>query len=700
MQSGHGSCFWRTTNGEPVDLSTEKVVKHWAKLLLTCQQCRDLLLRHQANHAKNAAEGQVGPNRTVERATKACNACVLSKVKCDNCRPCRRCQKKDIVCTTRTSSRSNALPPFDFPEQPQENLIPQPEQHPPAIAPQEKEQSGIVLPENVFDESMHTAQDLLNIYNDTSNEHVQHAIPNFFEQIMVPEPEFLGVDYSQLPPPDLTKWMPEMDWLGNVDIFGNDFAPAIDETFATPNLDADGARVSTTSPEVTTEAAREGNRGESAKRRHAIFRQSPWLWIPERRENAFSTREGITLDERQVDLASSPHNPYASDITIPDRLGQPARDRIFQLVSKTARSQISIPSFPSADCLDKLIKVGIAKRTETDAWIHPYTFDSEVSMPQFLTALVAAGCICFGITSVNRTGLVLQEIVRVSLNTLAEEDNSATRDLQFLQASMLWLDIGAFCGFRRKMEIAESSLQALITALRRAGRFDYVRYPVVAPANEDDTEALDKKWRQWIELESYKRLVYHLWEHDVDMTMVYQRQPLISYAELTLPLPASKLLWLAPSAEAWKTRMLTAKNSDVRPSMRSILQDEGASLNLHQGFDSQIIRSTYLHGLAAQIWEHSQQAVLLQDFSDPSSQLWLRSRQQKLYQCLKHAHIHLENSQAISCLFHEFLQMYLHVDMDIVTRFAGKCGEEAAHRAYISLQPWSLTKEARAAISM
>jgi hypothetical protein len=30
---------------------------------------------------------------------------------------------------------------------------------------------------------------------------------------------------------------------------------------------------------------------------------------------------------------------------------------------------------------------------------------------------------------------------------------------------MLWLDIGAFCGYRRKMEIAESNLQGLVTVL-------------------------------------------------------------------------------------------------------------------------------------------------------------------------------------------------------------------------------------------
>lgn len=45
----------------------------------------------------------------------------------------------------------------------------------------------------------------------------------------------------------------------------------------------------------------------------------------------------------------------------------------------------------------------------------------------------------------------------------AETDNSVIRELEYLQASMLWLDIGAFCGYKRKMEIAESSLQALVT---------------------------------------------------------------------------------------------------------------------------------------------------------------------------------------------------------------------------------------------
>jgi hypothetical protein len=584
---------------------------------------RDLLLRHLATHAKNAAEGQVGPDRTVERAKKACNACVVSKVKCDNTRPCRRCQKKNLVCTTKTTTRPDDVDFFDDQDQSTAGATSPCNQNVSQTASHQEQHAGLTTGGNTLDDDVPIAQELLNLYHDTST--AQHnAIPSFFDQIMVPEPDFLELGYAQ-PPLDFSKWMPEVDWFDNVDIFGSDFVPAIDETFATRNLELDVTNTSQAPHAGANGATGRNNSDESVRRRHAVFRQAQWLWLPEHNEKAFDDHEGITLDERQVDLASSPHHPYSSNVTIPGRLSQVSRDRIFQLVSKTARSQISIPSFPSADCLDRLIKVGIAKKTETDAWIHPYTFESEKSYPEFLTALVAAGCICFGIPSVNRTGLVLQEIVRVALNALFEQDNSVTRELQYLQASMLWLDIGAFCGFRRKMEIAESSLQGLVTALRRAGRFDHVRYPIVVPTVEDNEHDLENEWRRWVELESYKRLVYHLLEHDIDMTIVNQRQPLMSYAELTLPLPAPRSLWLASSGEVWRARMLSANSIDSRPSLRSILQDEGASIDLHPGIDAQIARSAYLHGIAAQIWEHSQHSVLLSDLSDPSSQLWSRA---------------------------------------------------------------------------
>lgn len=113
--------------------------------------------------------------------------------------------------------------------------------------------------------------------------------------------------------------------------------------------------------------------------------------------------------------------------------------------------------------------------------------------------------------------------------------------------------------------------------------------------------------------------------------MVKHRPPLISYAELTLALPASKALWLAPSAEIWRSKYLVANVATSLPSLRTLLKDETLIVCLPTDIDMQIARSAYLSGIAAQVWEHAQQSVLLNENSDPSSQLWARSRQQKLW---------------------------------------------------------------------
>lgn len=374
---------------------------------------------------------------------------------------------------------------------------------------------------------------------------------------------------------------------------------------------------------------------------------------------------------------------------------------MFRLVVTTADSRISVPTFPSAEILDSLVKTGITKRIETDAWLHPYTFSSENARSELLIALVAAGCVCFGVPTVNRTGLVLLEIARVALNKLIEDDNSTIRDLQYLQASMIWLDVCGFCGYKRKMEIAESNLQPLVTALRRFGKFDRVAYEDVVPGPDDDAETVEAKWRRWVDQESYKRLVYHLFEHDMMMTMAKHRQPLISYAELSLPLPASRDLWLASSAEVWRRVYFDHPKDigDFSPSVKLLLADDKL-LSCLGCVDQGLAISAYLNGISAQVWEYNQQSALMDESidHDPSYGLWIQSRHQLLYQKLKSLHGNLEHVPAPVHLMHEFLMMNLHVDVDTVMRFAGKTGEAEAHRAYQVLQLWSKQKSARIAI--
>ncbi|KAH8626860.1 hypothetical protein IG631_18878 [Alternaria alternata] len=488
-----------------------------------CEECpaafnrRDLLLRHQATHTKNAKDGLVGPNRVAERATKACNSCVLSKVKCDNGRPCKRCQKKGLSCVTRFSDTSSFTQSTTSEQPPQVFATPADDQGNPNGFDDDMQLNGVYL-----NEASTEAQALLDLYN--TNSYTQHTIPAFFEQIMVPAPDFMGVDYMQAPP-DLTAWMPETDWLGQVDIFGNDFTPTVSQMLEAPVSQVIALPPAT--PPANTDVSLEKIDSDSARRRHAVFKQSAW------------------------------------------HCGVPAG-----LITSAIPQLHHLPGIATRNY----------RQNGSDGW------------------------------SKNHTRGTTNE-----------------------------------------------------------------SHPVCSVSNPD-------------------RLVYHLFEHDIHMTMAKHRPPLITYAELTLILPASKTLWLAPSAEMWRIRYLEMDIVASRPSLQTLLKDEAAILCLPVDIDAQVARSSYLHGIAAQIWEYAQQSALMHESSDPSSQLWARSRQEKLYHYLQREDLLPGNSPAVTCLFHQFLQMYLHVNLDLITRFAGKCGESAANSAYTHLSPWSQTKEARIAI--
>lgn len=615
-------------------------------------------------------------------------------MRCDNDRPCQRCRKRKITCTIDSLSQLS-------PQRRRSSHSEQQDDSHSAGLPLTAEDG--VVPDFIEDHtrtSPHTNTALESIIGVTpivgaDEEHV----PYFFEQIMVPEQAFIGADLANFPP-DISNLLPDQDWLGEADIFGSDFAPTIDVALHLPFLD-DSASPATVELVTTGDPIVHSlNDSDHARRRHAIFQRSLWLWVPESHHNAFSEHNDIQLDE-SVRTATSPHQPLAETLAISDSLSMRSRDRILQLILKTAKSQISVSSFPSAECLELLLKIGIAKRIIIDAWIHPFTFRSEDTRPELLAALVAAGCVCFGVESISRTGLVLLEIARRGLYNAVEDDISASRDLQYLQASMLWLDICAFCGFKRKMEIAESNLQPLVTALRRFGMLDRAAYHTQAPLQSDSDERLEQKWHEWIKVQSFSRLVYHLFEHDLMMTITKQRSPLISYAELSLPLPASMDLWMASSAHVWRTRYLAGSQDkrQGRLSLRDLLSNGELVHCLPQDIDRTLSTSIYLYGIAAQIWAYHQQVLIQGGIAHPdvSTGFLSQALHQKLYHSLQITSLSSVDFP-LAKLLHEYLLLSLHVSVDDVMRFAGKCGEEEAHRAYQALQTWFESKSARTAV--
>ncbi len=183
------------------------------------------------------------------------------------------------------------------------------------------------------------------------------------------------------------------------------------------------------------------------------------------------------------------------------------------------------------------------------------------------------------------------------------------------------------------------------------------------------------------------------------MTTTKVRNPLISYAEMNLPLPDSRELWLAPTAEAWKSFYLSKQQHTT--SVCDLLANNDLIKCLPDSVDNRLARKAYVHGLAALTWEHSQQEKLFNSVdtsTNPSAKLWLQTRYQTLYDTLKTFRASVPMDSPSMRILLEFLMLNYHVVPDKVTRFAGKCGEEEAHRAFQELQSWIQTKQARLAV--
>jgi hypothetical protein len=125
---------------------------------------------------------------------------------------------------------------------------------------------------------------------------------------------------------------------------------------------------------------------------------------------------------------------------------------------------------------------------------------------------------------------------------------------------------------------------------------------------------LEHKWREWAEQEARKRLVFHTFLHDSQAMLVHMRPPLISPAQMHLPIPASRELWLAPNAHAWRSAFLAQNQVEGRtlPSTIDMFSDPELFSSQDHPTDKSLCRLLVAHSLAHEIFEYRQQAQMLQ----------------------------------------------------------------------------------------
>jgi hypothetical protein len=288
-----------------------------------------------------------------------------------------------------------------------------------------------------------------------------------------------------------------------------------------------------------------------------------------------------------------------------------------------------------------------------------------------------------------------------------ERDNAQTRDLDLAQAFLIMLEVGIWSGNSRKMEIAESFLQPLSTMLRRGGKFRALAYPAdIWSASEENSPTGDTsvvaRWELWANLESFKRLIFRLLQHDTNVSMALLVPPLISYAEVQLPFPEPQEVWMAQSVETWQSRRPGTGMKNL-PSLVNYLNDLNCLDRFVGMVDCRQAQFAFLSGSWRLVWEYIQLQSLRKGQPRRWNSLLLESRRDELIKTIEQFRMSLDlgtepHSSSDLLLALELVLMHLHITLEDIQIFAGIEGPEEAQQTIPYLSEWVTSSSARLAI--
>ncbi|ETS85197.1 hypothetical protein PFICI_03222 [Pestalotiopsis fici W106-1] len=454
---------------------------------------------------------------------------------------------------------------------------------------------------------------------------------------------------------------------------------------------------------------------------YEAFKRSPWLWTPVRHDHAYA--EGSQLSVNEVQMMESPevNEICGTDDIVPKAMDPATRDEIFSLVLKFSSSEVNIRSFPSFRLLNVLMQAFFVKESASATpWLHVFSFEPDSVKSELIASIVAAGATLFAVPDIWKMGLALQEIVKLASAAAIDEDNRRVRDLQSIQAFWMWIKIGLWSGFRRKMEIAEGFAHTVPTMLRRAGAFRQNRYtPAIFPATSDNGEVLKQKWLKWIEQESFKRqvtvldlasnrhysqisrLVLQIMMNEMKSSIAFTRNPLFSGTEIAFSLPAAQDLWDAQDETEWRDRMIAKSGTTTTSTLMDGMHDPCSLENEADIVDVGFASHAILIGLWGRVYSFlDSKAFYLRDNSDShaSSSLWLEAQRQELYLKIQSITTKLGWLLPLSSearLVSEFLMMSLYVSSEDIQRIAGRYGEDDFQKSLPVLDRWNNSKDGR-----
>jgi transcription factor-like protein len=275
------------------------------------------------------------------------------------------------------------------------------------------------------------------------------------------------------------------------------------------------------------------------------------------------------------------------------------------------------------------------------------------------------------------------------------------RDLELSQGFLIALEVALWSGYSRKVEIAESFLQPLLTMLRRDNKFKRTRYTETPPDPSLQGHQLDEAWQQWVTMESWKRLAFKLVQHDTNSSMGLVVNPLVSYAEVQLPLPASSQLWSAPTAHHWKETYL-ARAGFQRLTLIDYLDDPEVISSPTVEVDPSLARQIFLSCAWSLAWEHIQMSSFQRARPRRWNSLVMTTRREELTKLLTHFRISMDSPSSAAdtelLIRLELILLHLHTPFDDLQTFAGMDGPAQARAVVPAVIEWARGETARRAV--
>lgn len=255
------------------------------------------------------------------------------------------------------------------------------------------------------------------------------------------------------------------------------------------------------------------------------------------------------------------------------------------------------------------------------------------------------------------------------------------------------------------MEIAESWASPLITMLRRSGAFRRSRGEPVKPSSHDSPAALEEKWRAWVSGEASKRLAYHIFLHCVQVSAAFQTPPLVSYAEITLDLPAPQSVWRATTSIEWRDRYFAHRLGGPQlPSFVSSMNEAQTMGQVRDQIDLELTLYLVLlsHWCLAREYTQLSSANKAQISGQWVGTLLASSKRQEIQNLLDSFYVAIVDWGVFVPkevhMTSQLLRMNLCVAFEDLQLLAGKEGEDEARRVFPALKQWYRSPECRQAM--